>query len=109
MSMTLVGLFEDKAAAQRAADELDRSNIARERPRISDAVSDVSGLISRASVPRDDAEIFEEGVRRGGTLLTAVVEDARAEEAQRILKTQGMIDVRGRADQWRAGGWSGGA
>jgi hypothetical protein len=106
--MTLVGLFDDVASARAAADELKRSGMTRGDVRISaDAGVDAKGMLSRVEVPQQDAEVFREGIRRGGTLLTAVVEDAKAEEAQRLLERRGAIDIDERASEWRGSGWTG--
>jgi hypothetical protein len=65
----------------------------------------IGGLTS-AGVPEDDANYYAEAVRRGGALVTVRADDARAEEAARIMRTHGAVDIERRAEQWREAGWT---
>lgn len=56
----------------------------------------------------DDADTYEEGLRRGGYLLTARVDEAMADRAIDILDDEGVVDTDARADTWRSEGWTGG-
>ena len=56
----------------------------------------------------DDRATYEEGIRRGGHLLTARVEDQYAEEVIVVLENADAIDLDRRADEWRSEGWSAG-
>jgi len=64
------------------------------------------GSLTEAGVPEDEANLYAEGVRRGGTLVTARVEDAQAAEAQSILNRQKSVDLNSRARIYRDNGWS---
>jgi hypothetical protein len=44
------------------------------------------GSLTGAGVPERDAQFYAEGVRRGGTFVTARVNDARASTAREILQ-----------------------
>jgi uncharacterized protein (TIGR02271 family) len=55
----------------------------------------------------DDRATYEEGIRRGGHLLTARVGDEYAEDVIRLLENSDAIDLDKRADEWRAEGWNG--
>jgi uncharacterized protein (TIGR02271 family) len=55
----------------------------------------------------DDRATYEEGMRRGGHLLTARVEDQYADEVIVLLENADAIDLDRRADEWRAEGWTG--
>jgi hypothetical protein len=55
----------------------------------------------------DDRATYEEGVRRGGQLLTARVQDEDADEALALLDESGAVDLEQRAQQWRSEGWTG--
>jgi uncharacterized protein (TIGR02271 family) len=57
----------------------------------------------------DEGATYEEGIRRGGHLLTARVEDQYADEVIVLLENAGAIDLDRRAEQWRAEGWTGAA
>jgi hypothetical protein len=65
----------------------------------------IGGLTS-AGVPEDDASYYAEAVRRGGALVTVRADDSRAEEAARIMRTHGAVDIERRAEQWRETGWT---
>jgi hypothetical protein len=54
----------------------------------------------------DDANIYAEGVRRGGTLVSARVDDAQAVQAQAILDSNRAVDTQARANAYRQSGWS---
>ena len=66
----------------------------------------IGGLTS-AGVSEDDANYYAEAVRRGGALVTVRADDARADEAARIMRTHGAVDIERRAEQWRETGWKG--
>ena len=53
----------------------------------------------------EDAHVYAEGVRRGGFLVTAKVDDKRVSEAQRILSSRG-VDVAQRRSVYAQEGWS---
>ena len=50
------------------------------------AAGGLVGSLKSAGVPEQDANIYAEGVRRGGTLVTARVADAQAPSAREILQ-----------------------
>jgi uncharacterized protein (TIGR02271 family) len=58
-------------------------------------------------MPDEDRQAYSEGVRRGGYLLTARVDEGRADAVCRILDDSGAIDFDERQQQWRSEGWSG--
>ena len=57
-------------------------------------------------VPDEDRHIYAEGVRRGGTLVTAKVDDARASEAEAILQRSNWVDVPARRTTYEGQGWT---
>jgi hypothetical protein len=64
------------------------------------------GGLTGAGVSEEDAHYYAESVRRGGALVTVRADDARAEEAARIMRTHGAVDIERRAEQWRQEGWT---
>ncbi len=56
--------------------------------------------------PDDDRNVYAEGLRRGGFLVSASIDDATYEAAHAILDDQGAIDMDERADLWRTEGWT---
>jgi hypothetical protein len=70
------------------------------------AAGGIIGGLTEAGVPERDAHVYAEGVRRGGTLVTARVDDARASAAQAILDRNKAVNLSARGDAYRASGWS---
>lgn len=70
------------------------------------AAGGLVGALTGAGVPERDAHFYAEGVRRGGTLLTARVDDARAPAVREILYRHHAVDPAVRGAAYRAGGWT---
>lgn len=70
------------------------------------ATGGLVGALSDSGVPERDAHIYAEGVRRGGTLVTAHVEDSRAGAAQSVLDRNKAVNLSERGEAYRATGWS---
>ena len=70
------------------------------------AAGGLVGSLTEAGVPERDAHVYAEGVRRGGTLVTAKVPDSMATEAQAILQRNRSVDLTHRAAAYRESGWS---
>ena len=70
------------------------------------AAGGIIGGLTDAGVPERDAHVYAEGVRRGGTLVTARVDDARASAAQSILDRNKAVNLSARGDAYRSSGWS---
>ncbi len=69
-------------------------------------VGGLVGGLTGAGVPEAHAHIYAEGVRRGGALVTARVDDAEATRYAEILDQLGSVDIAERGDLYRRGGWS---
>ncbi|WP_375465424.1 hypothetical protein [uncultured Methylobacterium sp.] len=72
------------------------------------ATGGLLGGLTGAGLSPHEAETYAEGVRRGGTLVTARVDDGQAERVMAILDRHGSIDLDERAQGWRTQGWTGG-
>jgi hypothetical protein len=70
------------------------------------ATGGIVGALTEAGVSKDDAPLYAEGVRRGGTLVSARVPDADRARLESILN-QSSIDLRDRSAAWQKSGWSG--
>lgn len=70
------------------------------------AAGGIVGSLTEAGVPERDAHVYAEGVRRGGTLVSARVDDARATEAQAILQRNKSVNIESRGQAYRESGWS---
>jgi hypothetical protein len=70
------------------------------------AAGGLVGALTGAGVPERDAQFYAEGVRRGGTLVTARVDDARAPTAREILQRYNRVDPAVRGAAYRETGWT---
>ena len=64
------------------------------------------GALTHAGVTKEDAHVYTEGVRRGGTLVSAKVDDEKAAEARRTLDGFRGVEAAGRGEAYRQEGWS---
>lgn len=65
----------------------------------------ILGALMKAGVSEDDAHLYAEGVRRGGSLVTARVDDARADSAEAILRSSNGVDIGARRAEYATEGW----
>lgn len=65
----------------------------------------IGGLMD-AGVDENDAHVYAEGVRRGGTVVTARVQDDLAPAARSILSSD-AVDIARRRELYAAEGWTG--
>jgi hypothetical protein len=71
------------------------------------AAGGLLGGLTTAGIGEEHAEIYAEGVRRGGNLVTVRTDDTRAVEAEAILARHNAVDTDQRAADYRSGGWTG--
>ena len=65
------------------------------------------GSLKDFFMPEEDRYAYNEGLNRGGTMLSATVEDAHTEKAYDILEEQGSVNLDEREATWRKEGWTG--
>jgi hypothetical protein len=70
------------------------------------ATGGIVGALKNAGESEEDAHVYSEGVRRGGTLVSARVEDSLASEAEAVLNRRG-VDAATRGAAYRQSGWTG--
>jgi hypothetical protein len=68
------------------------------------ATGGIVGALTEAGVSKDDAAMYAEGVRRGGTLVTARVADADRTRLDSVLN-QSAVNLRDRSAAWQKSGW----
>ena len=69
------------------------------------AAGGLIGALTQSGVSEEDAHVYAEGVRRGGTLVTAKVPDAERQRYEAILD-RSAVDIHERARLYEEGGWS---
>ena len=68
------------------------------------ATGGLIGALTEAGVSEEDAHTYAEGVRRGGTLVTARVPESDRARFESILD-QSCVDIRNRRAMWQKSGW----
>jgi hypothetical protein len=74
---------------------------------VAGAAGGLVGALTNAGVSKEEAEIYAEAVRRGGTLVSAKIDDSKAVMAQAALDSTPYVDVARRGVAYRAAGWTG--
>ena len=69
------------------------------------AVGGIAGALVKSGVPHEEAEVYEEGVRRGGTLVSVQADEADVPKVEAILDRRATADWRTRRDQYSSTGW----
>jgi hypothetical protein len=69
------------------------------------ATGGIIGSMTGSGLSEDDANVYAEGMRRGGTLVTVRAPDGREAEARRILDEHAPIDTVARGADYRSAGW----
>lgn len=119
---TITAMFDSRAEAERAVQALaSETGLDRSAVRI-DSGPDAGGNAAATSfhedkgffaslkdlfVPDEDRHSYVEGMRRGGALVSAQVDDARIDRAMDVLEQNGAVDLDEREASWRKEGWTG--
>ena len=118
MSRTITALFDSRADAEAGGERLKQAGVDASHVSVHDkSTHKTSGQYSTRKdqglwasiksvfVPDADRHTYEEGIRRGGFLLTADVDDDKAPAAVRALEEANSVDLDARSQQWRSEGW----
>jgi uncharacterized protein (TIGR02271 family) len=119
MTRTITSLFDKRSDAEAAENRLKASNVDAGHIRIHDQSSEgysadknsthadvgMWASVKNAFLPDEDRHTYEEGVRRGGFLLTADVGEEHVEDAVKVLEEADTVDIDERSNQWRQSGW----
>jgi len=122
MSRTITAMFDDRAHAEAAVQQLmQQLNIASSAIQMhaADAASTTGGTAAASSdtgfwaslkdffVPDEDRATYTEGVRRGSVVVSAAVEEGMLDQAMDVLESHGAVDLDTREAEWRQEGWTG--
>ena len=64
----------------------------------------VLGALTQAGISKEDAEVYAEGLRRGGAVVSARVADADAVRLQAVMD-RSAVNIGERSAAYRQGGW----
>ncbi|WP_411034004.1 general stress protein [Shinella sp. BYT-45] len=70
------------------------------------AAGGLIGAMTESGVPEEHAHVYAEGVRRGGTLVTARVDESIYPEAEAILSQSNRVDPVERRTAYTEQGWT---
>jgi len=70
------------------------------------ATGGLIGSLTADGVSKEHANFYAEGVRRGGSLVTARVDETLFATAEAIMQRHGRIDAVSREKAYRDGGWT---
>lgn len=70
------------------------------------AAGGIIGSLTDHGVSEADANVYAEGVRRGGTLVTARVDEAQAPAIEKIMNRDSTVDPGQRRQEYRDEGWN---
>jgi hypothetical protein len=68
------------------------------------ATGGIVGALTQSGVSEEEAPLYAEGVRRGGTLVSARVPESDRARYESILN-QSAVDLRDRSATWQKAGW----
>jgi hypothetical protein len=68
------------------------------------ATGGIVGALTEAGISKEDAHVYAEGVRRGGTLVSARVPDTDRARLDAILN-RSAVNLRDRSAAWQKSGW----
>ena len=71
------------------------------------AAGGIVGALTNAGVSKEEADVYAEAVRRGGTLVSAKVADDKVAAAEAAIGETPYVDVAERGAAYRANGWTG--
>jgi len=67
-----------------------------------DRIKEMFGI----GVDREDVPYYDEGLRRGGTLVSVHTDERRADEVAGIFADHNAVDIDTRAKEWTGAGWT---
>lgn len=119
MATTLVAMYDRKNQAEDAVQELTGAGLERDTIKLvshdgkkgkkDDKDKSSGGFwqnLFSPGTPEEDVDHHAEGVRRGSSVVTLTVDDARADEIEEILHRHDPVDVNERVEKWREEGYS---
>lgn len=66
----------------------------------------IVGALTRSGVKEEDAHLYAEGVRRGGSLVSVRVIEERVGVVEDILHAHDHVDIAERREMYRGSGWN---
>lgn len=103
---TYTALYDNTGDAERVQAELERLGVVDADDRRVHTGDLNDAFDGRAAAPPEpDRRLYEEGVRRGGALLTVNVQDQYADEALRVIEDSRPVDLDAREVEYQEAGF----
>jgi len=120
MKRIVTGLFDSRSEAEAVVNHLvSHDSIDRSRIRIH-GVEAGNGQTGMAQSDRgfwaslkdlfisdEDRYTYSEGIRRGGYVVSAELDDTQIDHAMDVFEQHGAVDLDAREQEWRSSGWTG--
>jgi len=122
MTRIITAMFDDRSHAEAAVQHLKQA-LSIDRDRIQVYAADTTATTTTTTsgtqdtglwasikdlfVSDEDRYTYAEGVRRGGTVVSAEVEEGLLDDAMSVLEREGAVDLDSREAEWRQSGWTG--
>jgi len=65
----------------------------------------IVGALVDYGISKEEAPVYAESIRRGGTLVSVRAEESRADQAEQIMQRRESIDIEERGRAYREQGW----
>lgn len=111
--ITIVGLFDSHAEAERAAQRLRQepglapAGVAVHGAQPARGTGTVAPALRLSALPPEDHALYREGLRRGGVPVAVAAEETMATRLVAVFAACGAADLEAREADWRAEGWTG--
>jgi uncharacterized protein (TIGR02271 family) len=120
MTRTITGLFDSREEAEAVAAHLrQHDGIDPNRITIHGSSTGTTGSADMTEdrgfwaslrelfIADQDRQVYAEGIRRGGFVVSAQVDDTVVEHALDVFEEHGAVDLDSREAEWRSAGWTG--
>jgi hypothetical protein len=117
-SRVITAFFDTREAAQTASDNLISLGVHPHQMQLTEGHSDLARDTTRPAdtgfweslkntlLPQEDHHSYAEGLRRGGYLLSAQVDNDLYGRALEVVDTDGAVNMDEREASWRSSGWA---
>jgi hypothetical protein len=106
--MHVVGLFDDATDGQAVVHDLEAAGFDSGNIELNSSNAGVLvGRLTNVGVPENDANVYAEGVRRGGSVVIVHTQtDDQAQQAADIMNRHNSVDIVNRGTEYRSAGWT---
>jgi hypothetical protein len=66
----------------------------------------IVGALTNSGVSQEEADVYAEGVRRGGTLVSVTVDEEEAASVEAVLDRSRHVELGHRREAYRSAGWT---